>query len=1604
MATCAKRVRGLVYFSTLLMIGCFDRGEPLVGEPDRTVGPGYSIDESSLTAEVAGAGLEIAFGVHRFGGTRGSEVDLSVELADLDGNVIARGAETAALPIGVFRARVKLPTGAEIADADQGRYVLHYRLDADGREIGGRRSLLVATRRLAATILSTDVFFHGAKPHLRVVARDPGSGAALAGAAVEVGFDRGQSGVVSLGTGTTDATGTLALPLSVPTDFEGTGQLRVVVRYGDRRAAASFAAAVRREARILLTTDKPLYQPGQRIHLRSLALRRTDNRPEAERALVFEVLDGKGNKVFKEHRQTDAYGIASAQFDLATQVNLGRYTVRAILGETSVEKAVTVDRYALPKFGVQVAPDRSFYLPGETVRGEVRARYFFGRALAGASVVVRGETFDVQPVPFGEVHGVTNAEGSFVFNLPLPQMLVGLPLDQGKARVLLRIAVTDTAGQEESVDRPVTVAQSGLLATLIPEGASPVPGLEQTVFVLTADPSGAPRSASGTVTVRHGAGQVESLAVRTDSRGFAEIKVTPSAASGTVSFSGTLSDDRGYNARISFSWGGGSQSSVGSLLLRPDRSLYQVGETARFLVLARGIEDRVYLDVVRGGQTVVAQTLVLDAGRASFDLELDETLCGTLQVHAYYLGLDSQMVRDTRAIFVKSSGGLAVDLEPDRQEYRPRDTARVAIRVRDQEGRGVPAALGVHVVDEAVFARSENQPGLEGTFFGIEGEVMKPKIEVEGWSFAEAISGEPNAAREQTARVLFAAAGPGAGYAISHDTWTETRTRSLTHARARVDKDAEIIAKAIDEFAKASLWTDPEQAAARFVEDNRERWFDPWGQLYLVTLERYLLRVTSGGFDERRGTEDDVIVVRYFSPGHGDLMPNARGEDDANFGAVPGAPAGGGASAGPTAQPSVTVREFFPETLLVAPNVITDPSGMATLEVPLADSITSWRVSSLASSLLGWLGSATIGLKVFQDFFVDIDFPATLTRGDEVSVPLAIYNYLEAPQEVRLVAEGGQGFELLEAAEKTITVAGSSVSGASFRVRTAKVGRHDFTVWAYGSRLSDAVRRRVEIVPDGKRFATSASDLLKEEIVRRFTFPEGTVPGGNELLLKVYPGVFSQAVEGLDSILQMPSGCFEQTSSTTYPNVLVLAYLRETGRVTPEIEMKAKSYINAGYQRLLTFEVDGGGFEWFGHSPANQVLTAYGLMEFRDMARVHPVDEAMIARTRAWLVGKQNADGSFTPDASYYHQDVWGTMQQASVLATSYITWALLASGARDAAVDKAVAFLKANRAQAADAYGKALLANALVVFDPADPVTQEVLTELADLAVVEGGSASWPARGGGMSYSKGDVLKLETTALAAYALIRAGAYPELVQGAITFLLRNKDELGNWYATQATVLALKTLLASITASQGPADATVGAMVNGVAVPALRITPDNQDVLRLVDLTPHLRAGENEVRLAMAGTGNLAYQLTATYYLPWAAVGGPPQEPITLRVEYDRTTLAVNDRVQVTATVTNNVPGSTVNMALVDLGLPPGFDLIPDELQAAVSAGRIERFERTDRQLIIYVRTLTHGTPLVLRYALRARMPLRAEAPPSRAYAYYNPSVSGVARPVMLVVQ
>jgi uncharacterized protein YfaS (alpha-2-macroglobulin family) len=301
-------------------------------------------------------------------------------------------------------------------------------------------------------------------------------------------------------------------------------------------------------------------------------------------------------------------------------------------------------------------------------------------------------------------------------------------------------------------------------------------------------------------------------------------------------------------------------------------------------------------------------------------------------------------------------------------------------------------------------------------------------------------------------------------------------------------------------------------------------------------------------------------------------------------------------------------------------------------------------------------------------------------------------------------------------------------------------------------------------------------------------------------------------------------------------------------------------------------------------------------------------------------------------------------------------------------------------------------------------PEAQRWLAELDAREVVERDFVHWSSAGQGATFSRGEVLDIETTALAAYAFLKAKHDPGAAYKALEWLIAHKDPSGTWHSTQATVHAMRALLLGT----GPGGSVKGKMTvtvtaNGKAAEETVVTPETSEVLRLVSLRPYVKPGRNTVALEVSGQGNLAYQIVATHYVPWPKAAPPAaQQELSIEVAYAATTLRTDDILSARVTIRYNRPGSA-NMTIVDLGIPPGFEVLPAALEKLKGQGAIERFSVTGRQVILYFREIPGGKSVTFTYQLRAKFPVKVKMPPTTVYQYYEPSLRAEAQPVELTV-
>jgi hypothetical protein len=693
------------------------------------------------------------------------------------------------------------------------------------------------------------------------------------------------------------------------------------------------------------------------------------------------------------------------------------------------------------------------------------------------------------------------------------------------------------------------------------------------------------------------------------------------------------------------------------------------------------------------------------------------------------------------------------------------------------------------------------------------------------------------------------------------------------------------------------------------------------------------------------------------------------------------------------------VRSDFTETVYWHP-VLVLPDGQGRVSFELSDSVTSFQVLAFAHTLDGRLGAATRLVESRLPFTLAQKLPAEVTAGDRLDVAVAVANNTPEKRRVQITLAEHEGLQLLEGLrEEGFDLGGESRQRKVFSFRpTLQEGTAKLAVEGRTTPFGlDAIRETVRVVPGGFPVTVASSDLLEKSATHRIKLPPHWLPGTLHCFVDVYPSTLADLQKGLEALLREPHGCFEQSSTSNYPNVLILDYLRSTDKVDPAVERRARDLLGRGYQKLTSFECldnrtsSRRGYEWFGGTaPPHEALTAYGLLQFRDMAKVFDVDPAMLKRTQEYLMSQRDGKGGFQRNLRAL--DTFGRAPQH--ITTAYIVWALTESGKDDVTVE-----LKALAAQAKtsdDPYFLSLVALSLANRErwaEAEPLLRKVVKAQKDDGHLEAKQTSITGSGGRDLY-------IETTALALLGWLKtdALAFDRPIRLAVKWIGQQRGGYGGFGSTQSTILALKALIAHAKANKRTPEAGELRLFVGdkqVAHQSFRAGVDHPLHLDVPEPEKLLKAGENVLRVEITGAGNVF-----PHTLSWVCRTLKPDSaagcPLELAVTLPKRDLTEGDTARLTVQV-KNASGAPQGMAVAIVGLPAGL-IVPEDLKQLKEHCRppaegkrplLGAFEINGRELVLYWRDLAKDEQIEVPIDLVARVPGVYSGPASRAYLYYN---------------
>ena len=1338
-----------------------------------------------------------------------------------------------------------------------------------------------------------------------------------------------------------------------------------------------------------VSTDKPIYRPGEKVYIRGVVLNARDHTPmpAKERAQAMIQIKGPKGDVVGSGTVATQDSVLAFHWPVPKGQAGGEYTILVTYpwnGHAPAERKFDIRAYRPPRLKSQIVFLRDGYGPGDKVTATVHVERAEGGLPEGAKVTALPRVDGAQ---VARAVGAVDAKGNCTVSFKLPDKI-----ERGEGTLAM---VIEDGGVVETAAKTIPILLQTIDLTLYPEGGELVAGLPTRVYLEARTPAKKPADIAGEV--------IETKVVGDAPGATASLEAAPVA---------TFRTEHEGRGRFAFTPRKGSRYTLkitepaGIKTVYPLPTVRTSGAVVRSIedITARGQAVRLRAASTAGGKlTVTLATREVEVSSATWDATpgvlADVVLTPPRNADGVLVATlwdEKGTPLAERLIYREPAKTIQIAVKAQKPSYVPGERAKITVKATDEAGKPVAAVVGLTVTDDSVLEMIETReqaPRLPVMVL-IESEVREladahvyldksdpeaPRatdllLGTQGWrrfafvDTATFIAKHGNGARRvlalrmATRRERFAGIAKGRGGrqngilapggAPMDGAGALALGRPEAPAEGAPPPQPKVAAKPMAP-PKMARPADRADALAKLPKKDADR-----KQLVaaLVKAEALLEEKELLADEARRPLQargrlrrSEMVAVRLYAH---KVRPGRKPAD----------------------------RVDFTETLYWNAGVRTDPkTGEASVEFGLSDSVTTFRVFADAFGADGALGQGTGAVESVEPFYIEPKFPLEVTSGDVVQLPISLVNGIESGLIGTRLTFKTDG-ELQVGEVKPFALDPKARERKLVNIRVGHLnGAADFVVSAVSGPYADKVTRKLTVVPLGfpVERAFGGMTATNGSVSHTVVVPQSVVPRSITTSVAVYPTPLANLTEALERLIRDPHGCFEQTSSTTYPLVMAQQYFLTHAGVDPAVIERARGKLDAGYKRLTSFECKQRGYEWFGGDPGHEALTAYGLLEFTDMAQVRDVNQEMIQRTRKWLLDRRDGKGGFKRNKRAL--DSFGRAPDETTNA--YSVWALLESGQKG--LDPEIAAIKKNALAAKDSYVVALAANVLALAKD-DAGAKQLMDKLVKSQAKDGSVAGAVTS---ITRSGGQALLIETTSLAILAWLRQPAYAGSVEKAMQFVAES-CKAGRFGSTQSTVLALRAIVTYDKLRARPKNpGTVRVVVDGQPVgDPVPFDKDTKGAIKLPDIAELLSPGKHQIELRMGDGSAMPYSMAVSFHnvVPDSA----KDCKLDLKVALSEARVAEGAVTEANVTVTNRAD-EAVPMTVAIVGIPGGLEPRHDQLKELVKAGTIAAYEVIGRDVVLYWRQLTAKQKVELPISCVAAVPGTYTGPASRAYLYYT---------------
>lgn len=1306
------------------------------------------------------------------------------------------------------------------------------------------------------------------------------------------------------------------------------------------------------------STDKPIYRAGDTVYVRSVLLNAHDQKPYGEEnaLLTIKILGPKGDQLM-----TQGVAAEESTFGLSWKVpkntpgGVHKIVVESPMGlAPKAERTFEIRTYRPSLHDIDITYVKKGYGPGDSVEAKVEIQRADGSIPSGARMVAIAR-LDGQEIHREELSFPRDGFTKLSFELPTT-------IRRGEGTLF--ISLLDGA-KDSSHGKSIPILLQTVDIEFYPEGGELVEGLTSKVYFQAWRPDGQPADITGELYDASGSSAGVTMSTEHEGRGHFSfipdhrqlfLKVTePSGIRATYALPKPLKK---------------------GAVLETENPVLSSGQEFKLSVQNSGM-DLGWITLAKREKVLDRLDLRGQNAGGHYSLNPKEGV-GSLILT---LWSSSGLPLSERLVFVHPKEEVELQVEVKTDYPSPGDEVEVEITSRNKDGDPIEALVGITVTDlrtQEMIENREQAPRLPEMVF-LEAEVEELKdaksylrshvenresnldllLGVQGWRrflIAKNWKASPN--QDETEKRAMAK--------VNQRLQNLREGKNLVRRRGAIVLAVPIVEEMMvadggmdDEIAFAAIDVAAMQMSPPPVPDEGQP----------------VLNGTPAIRPERKKKREDFNLAQEQAKIVAPMAEIVAGARVARLRQMP--------------RQFTILREYshsrkkpisngnrsdFTETLYWHAGKKTDATtGKTTLRFQLSDSITRYQIQADAFTKEGALGSTDGHVDVSAPFYIEPKWPLHLVEGDRVHLPVGVIGQKGKEVELHLSCPS------LELEESFILESASQRMNIPFEAFSS--GSHTFTLSASCGDESDRITHSLIVTPKGFPIQLQSGGILKPGMSGEMEvpLPASLQPGSLSSVIQIYPTPQASLDGALKSLIRQPHGCFEQTSSTSYPLVMAQQYFLSHQGVDPEMIAKSRELLKKGYQRLIGYECEEGGYEWFGKGPGHEGLTAYGLMQFHDMSEVMEIDQAMVKRTREWLLSRRDGKGSFKKNSKKL--DSFGGA--SSELTDAYLVWALLESGEAPGVLQKEIEQLMRSNANNEDPYIQALMANLLYL--AGEKTEAEVY--LNKLSKAQGKEGMNEGAVTSITSSRGPSLTVETTSLAILAWLKAGKeWLETERKALNWL-HTQGKSGRFGNTQATILALKAIVSHDKAFAKPAHpGELWLSLDDIQITdRVSFTTETRQTIVMPDIAAALRPGAKQrLKVHMSGGSPMPFTFEVNYHSPLPASVDQPSIQFSTKLAHGDITEGEPTNLNIRVEANSDTP-----TPILILGLPGGLELRHDQLKSWVAEDKIASYETGEGTLAIYWRGLKKGQVVELPLDLIANLPGGYRAVSSIAYPYYE---------------